>query len=194
MSARLLQRLRFASFALLFFFPGCSAWRQAQLFRDPLSAEEHWQLAKSYEKQDLTSDAMRELRAALAKEPKHVAALVTLGTLALQTGDLKTAKSSFRRALKVDRGHPGAKNNLAMVFLSQGNLKKAERLAREAAASVPLRPFAQETLAQIREREGRWEQADREWEAALAAVRPEDTSLKEALLRARKEARAKRTL
>jgi tetratricopeptide (TPR) repeat protein len=149
--------------------------------RDPLTPEEHVQLARSYEQQGLTKEAMKETQAALKKAPKHVPALLAQGNLALAAGDHKTAEESFKKALKQDEGNAGAKNNLAMLYVAQGKYQEAESLAKAAAESDRMKPYAMETLAQVYENQKRWQEADTAWDAALDAVSDQEPQLRTAI-------------
>jgi Tfp pilus assembly protein PilF len=178
---------------LILSLPGCATWRQAvALHQDPLSADEHLQLAKSYEAQGLKAAAKREIQAALKSDSKHVPALLAAGNVAYEEGDLKEAERYFKRALKRDRINAGTQNNLAMVYVAKGDLKKAERLATQAAENDRMRPYAEETLAQIEEKRGRFDEADHHWNTALAAVPPTQTALRQAIESSRSQFLGKR--
>src|SRR4051812_22186435 len=73
----------------LLLFTGCATYRRVAASRkDPLTVEEHLQLAQSYEAQHLNADARRELSIVLRRDGKNVAALLEQGNLALNDHDL----------------------------------------------------------------------------------------------------------
>ena len=135
----------------------CSGLPRIVVLHDPLTPEEHVTLATRYEAKGLTQQASEEYESALRKRPDDVAALVGLGNIAYQRGEMKNAEGYYRKALKHDPDQAAANNNLASVYLSLGkNLEEAERLTRRALAQEsPHKAYFWETLGGIHLRQGR---------------------------------------
>jgi len=138
----------------------CAGLREASA-PDPLTADEHMRLGASYEDQGLREAATKEYAAALRREKDSLPALMALGNVAFQRGDLIEAEIYYRKVLKLVPDHAGANNNLAMVFLVRGSrLEYAETLAKTALKQAgPFRPYVLDTLANVYMREGRYPQA-----------------------------------
>jgi tetratricopeptide (TPR) repeat protein len=132
---------------------GCSWLPKINIISDPLSKEEHLELALTYERDGELDIAEREYRAAL---PLPLASL-GLGNVLYQLGESKKAMGYWRQSWQV--GHlPAAANNLAWVMLLDGgSLTEAQELAEQAvslAVSQKLDPAIianyQSTLNQIK--------------------------------------------
>lgn len=141
--------------AVLLLLTGCAT------AKDALTADEHMRLGASYEEQGLRGQASREYGAALRRQPASLAALMALGNLAFQRGELVEAEIYYRQVLRHVPDHAGANNNLAMVFLVRGSrLEVAENHAKTALKQAgPFRPYVLDTLANVYMRAGRLEEA-----------------------------------
>ena len=150
----------------------CSGLPRIVVLHDPLTPEEHVTLAARYEAQGLTKQAAEEYQAALSKRSNDVPALVGLGNLSYQRGEMKEAERYYRKALDRDPDHPMANNNLASVYLALGkNLDEAERLARRALAQEsPHKAYFWESLAGIHLRQGRLAEAQADLSRADAVA------------------------
>jgi Tfp pilus assembly protein PilF len=159
----------------------CSGLPRIVILHDPLTPEEHVTLATRYEAQGLTHQAAEEYRAALSKRSNDVPALVGLGNIAYQRGEMKEAERYYRKALNHDPDHPAANNNLASVYLSLGeNLEEAERLTRRALAQEsPYKAYFWETLASIHFRQRRLAEARADLILADSMAPAADRELKE---------------
>ncbi|MDR3135301.1 MAG: hypothetical protein LBU69_04315, partial [Deltaproteobacteria bacterium] len=93
-------------------FSGCSWLPKVHLIRDPLTPEEHLELALSYEHNGELEIAEREYRAAL---PLGMACL-GLGNVLYQQGEVDKALGFWRRSWHAEK-IPAAANNLAWVLL-----------------------------------------------------------------------------
>ena len=129
--------------------------------RDPLTADDHFDLGSAYEEQGLQHDAARQYKKALRLDPSDSEAWVASGNVKFKRGDFSRAERDYLRALEVAGDHAGAQNRLAMAYLAQNKkLKEAERLAKTALRqNATLRPYVLDTLAKIYEREGRYDEA-----------------------------------
>jgi len=147
---------------------GCATIRSVKTFKDPLSGEEHFQLATAYEARGEMAGAEREYRAVTRRDKKNLAAHIGLGNAAFAQGRHKEAELAFLRALRLSKKNAAASNNLAMLYASQGRkLKKAENLASHAAKDARFRPYALDTLATVYLQQGRKDDA----RAAVAEAR-----------------------
>ncbi len=167
----------------------CSGLPRIVVLHDPLTPEEHVTLASRYEAQGLTEQAAEEYQAALRKRPDDVTALVGLGNLSYQRGEMKYAERYYRKALDRDPNHPVANNNLASVYLTLGkNLAEAERLARRALAQEsPHKAYFLETLASIHLRQGRLAEAKADLALADSLAPVGDRELREKIAQTHKE-------
>jgi tetratricopeptide (TPR) repeat protein len=135
----------------------CSMIPRVVVPHDPLTAQEHVTLGEAYRTKGLQDAAEKEFQAALRRDPNNVPALVALGNLAFDGGELTKAEGYFRGALGHAPDHPHANNNLAMVYMTQGQrLDEAESLARKALQGPPaLRPYVLDTLISLYLKQGR---------------------------------------
>ena len=166
---------------------GCAGMKGAP--EDPLSADEHMRLGSSYEDQSQRAQAAKEYAAALRKQKDYLPALMALGNVAFQDGDLIEAEIYYRKVLRLVPDHAGANNNLAMVFLVRGSrLDTAEQLAKTALKNAgPFRPYVLDTLANVYMREGRYPDARQVLDEAEAACSPGNTLLREHLTQSRRQ-------
>ena len=141
--------------------PGCGAIPRAMIYTDPLSPEEHVQLAAAYMNQGSVDLARKEYKSALQKQKRNVPALIGLGNLAFEREDWRTAQKYYRQALHISPGNPGASNNLAMIYLKKGtHLNEAEGLIQKSLQSAgPLKPYLLDTLVNLYLQEGRVDEA-----------------------------------
>ena len=106
------------------------------------------------------AEAIRELKAVIARSPGDAVVLTLLGDAYLAAGDESHAVENFRAALKVDEGNPVANNNLAWVLAEQGkDLDEALRLAKAACRRDPGYVDALDTLGWIHFRRGEYAEA-----------------------------------
>ena len=160
-------------------FAGCSALPAPKLWHDPLTIDEHLVLAGTYLQQGAPRAAAREYEAIVKRDPRHTAAFVALGNLAVAQHEWAEAETYYRRALEIDPNHVGAANNLATVYLSTGRqLDEAERLARQALQQPgPLKAYVSETLTTLYVKQQRWREAEAALDAAGSAGGSEPAAL-----------------
>jgi Tfp pilus assembly protein PilF len=171
--------VRFFIIGTCLMLSGCAALHAAKARHDPLTVEEHLALAGTYLRQGEARAAAREYEAVITRNPRHIAALVALGNIAVDQHEWGQAETFYRRALDLDPDHVGAANNLATVYLSTGtHLDEAERLARHALQQPgPLKAYVGETLATLYVKQQRWEDAEAAIEQAGSATGSEQPSL-----------------
>ncbi|MDR1310110.1 MAG: hypothetical protein LBL95_09495 [Deltaproteobacteria bacterium] len=149
---RLIALLALASLALL---GGCGWLPRVHVLNDPLSREEHLDLALTYEKDGELEIAEREYRAALPLGLAHLG----LGNVLYQKGEVAKAQSSYRRAWVLDR-LPAAANNLAWVLLLEGgSLDEALEMASQAVSEAQAQGLDKALVDNYRGTLGQVEQA-----------------------------------
>lgn len=82
-------------------------------------------------------EAESALDAALAKEPKNVAALYFRGTLALFAGDLQRARAWLERAIDVDNGFAQSHWVRAMIGGDEGRAARVDRIRAGLSRAAP---------------------------------------------------------
>ncbi len=136
--------------ALLLVFSGCSLPRIIVL-HDPLTANEHDDLGRSYEAEGKDSLAQEQYREALKKDSKHLPTLLLLGDLSYRMKNYDDAAWAYSKALALDSRNADVRNNLAWVYIQTGkNLDKAKELITEALDLNPVhRPYYLDTLGVV---------------------------------------------
>lgn len=99
-------------------------------------------------------EAKRAYTEALRLAPGHPDALVNLGRLRHEDGDLAAAESHYRKALDADPDHPVARFNLGVALEDRGRTDEAIAAYRRALALHPDLPQAHFNLARLLERTG----------------------------------------
>jgi cytochrome c-type biogenesis protein CcmH len=82
------------------------------------------------------------LEARLSQNPRDVEALVGLGRLYLQTGQMPKAIDFYKRALEVDSNNVSALSGMAMILAQAGHSDQALMLFDRALAINPQVPMA----------------------------------------------------
>mgnify|MGYP001815713549 FL=1 len=138
----------------LCFFSGCSI-PHINVYKDPLTPEEHFNLAVAYEQEGEYEGATREYKAASEDIPE---AYYYLGNIYFTRGEYKSAEKNYKIAIRKLPNNPRAYNNLAWLYLTQGRkLKEAESLASRAVELAPQEksgPY-RDTLDKIRQARGK---------------------------------------
>jgi tetratricopeptide (TPR) repeat protein len=167
----------------------CSLAKRVVIPHDPLTAQEHVALGEAYQAKGLKEPAEKEFRAALNREADFVPALVSLGNLAFENGDLQQAEEYYRHVLQRQPEHPQASNNLAMVYLTRGErLAEAERLAHQGLKGpAGLRPYVLDTLVALYIKQGRFNEAEAALDEAEKSVTAGPEALRERFKQLRTE-------
>lgn len=127
--------------ALFFLSSLASALSQQEFARlysqDPDSARVHQLMGQSFQARRQFSEAERELKAALEKEPKLYEAQIALGEVYVELGKLESAVASFEAAIRQRPTTAEGYRLLGIVLRKMGKdeaadvaLKKAEELKR----------------------------------------------------------------
>ncbi len=140
--------------------------------------------------------ARKILEGVLARQPKHGAARLLLGSVEELSGDIPAAIEQYRQTLAVEPNHPVALNNLAYLLASQpGRLPEAQELARRAVESSPDQPAYRDTLGWVLCQKGQYAEAVKHLEKAAALnVAPVQFHLAYAYLKAGNSASGWKTL
>jgi len=134
---------------ILVLVSGCGSIPRIVFLHDPLTPQEHFQLALSYEIQNDWNAAIREYQASLDLDPKFEPALAGLGNVYAQQKQYSSAEKVYRRLLKQDPDHAMANNNLAWICIEQGiHLSEAsDRIDRALSVDKAHRAFYLDTRA-----------------------------------------------
>lgn len=118
----------------LCFFSECSL-PHINVYKDPLTPQEHLKLAAAYEQEGEHEGAIREYKAASKDIPE---AYYYLGNMYFTRGEYETAEENYKIAIKKLPDNPRPYNNLAWLYLIQARkLKEAESLALRAVELAP---------------------------------------------------------
>lgn len=120
--------------------------------RLPRTAEElpYLRSAAALEHVQRYEEASQAYRAALARWPTSLGALIGLGNSRHRLGDLEGAELAFRQALHHHPDVPATLNNLAQTLADGGQLTEAKPLAARAVALEPTSALYRATLRDIR--------------------------------------------
>jgi tetratricopeptide (TPR) repeat protein len=139
-------------------------------------------------------EAVARLRQADMMYRKRPEAMVTLGSLYVQQGDLAAGEATFKDALTVLRGPERAKQNeqqrtawaedeltvsmrLANIYADQQKFAEAEQVYRDLLKSQPGLPMARANLAVVMSRAGKTEEAAAAYRELLATDDLSETTL-----------------
>jgi cytochrome c-type biogenesis protein CcmH/NrfG len=92
--------------------------------------------------QDNTAQMAAPLEARLRQDPRDIDALVGLGRIYLQTGQMPKAIEMYRRALEIDGNNVSALSGMAMILAQAGHSDQALMLFDKALAINPQIPMA----------------------------------------------------
>jgi tetratricopeptide (TPR) repeat protein len=94
--------------------------------------------------------ARKQYESIVAKNPRHVAGYMALGTIYDQLGDWKKAEEAYRKALSIDKEFAPAANNLAWTLIEGGgNIDEALGYAQSAKQKMPKNAAVMDTLGWI---------------------------------------------
>jgi tetratricopeptide (TPR) repeat protein len=131
---------------------------------------------------DRISEALADLRAAVARAPDNALALNALGyTLANRTSDSRSAYRFVRRALEIEPENPAILDSLGWVYFRQGRLEEARSYLQAAFSAFP-DPEVAAHLGEVMWRQGGRDEALRVWRDALEKS-PNSRPLKEVMAR-----------
>ncbi|HEY1980883.1 MAG TPA: tetratricopeptide repeat protein [Xanthobacteraceae bacterium] len=106
------------------------------------------------------ADAETALKAIIADDPKHAAALGRLAWIRNQHGDNVRAAALLVRAIESEPQNADTHNNLGLVLASLGQTFEAEASYRRCLALKPAAPDAYNNLGVLLERVGRYREAE----------------------------------
>jgi tetratricopeptide (TPR) repeat protein len=126
------------------------------------------QLASVFEEADRVSDAEREFRRLLERDPLNANALNGLGYMLADRGQrLGEAIELIQRALTVDPDNPAFLDSLGWALFKQGKTAEAEPHLRRAAESLGSSSAIQDHFGDLLARQGRFRDAVVAWQRAL---------------------------
>ena len=140
---------------------GCGHLPKIVVLHDPLSPEEHFQLALTYEKKKEYGLALKEYEEVLKKKQFLEDAWTNMANIYLVQGKPGLAEEFYLKSIRINPFYGKAYNNLAWLYLTQNEkLDQAEQLLIEAINRDPrLSADFLDTLSYIYEKEGRWDKA-----------------------------------
>jgi tetratricopeptide (TPR) repeat protein len=128
------------------------------------SAEDWFAMALEYDGDPTTrSQAMSAYQRTIALDPDHVEALINLGMLAYDAGQLAEAAQSFRRAVELQPENGIAQFNLGSVLEELGEFEQARQHLRLAVRHEPHHADARYNLAFVCEKLGALVEAREHW-------------------------------
>jgi Tfp pilus assembly protein PilF len=133
-------------------------------------------LAEAYLARGDLVAAERELRAAIATNPRYATALLNLGMVLRTTGRTAEARSLFEQAVRERPDYPKAYNNLAALLMDEQRWSEARVVLERMLARQPDYPIGQRNLAVVCSRLGDHAAAVKHMRRAIDA-RPADRAL-----------------
>jgi tetratricopeptide (TPR) repeat protein len=131
--------------------------------------EDWFALALQYESDpDSRPQAIDAYQRVLAANPKHMDALINLGMLYYEQGQLEQAAGSFLRAVAVQAGSAVAHFNLGSVLEELGQLESARQHLRVAVRLDPAHADAHYNLAFVCDKLNSPAEARRHWELYIS--------------------------
>lgn len=129
------------------------------------NATDWFALALQYESDpDSHLHAIDAYKRVLAINPNHIEALINLGMLSYEQGDLESASACFLRAVNCDPDNAVAHFNLGSVLDELGHLEAARRHLRIAVRIDPNYPDAHYNLAFVCDKLGSAFEARQHWQ------------------------------
>ena len=129
------------------------------------SADDWFALALQYEADPASrADAIDAYGRVLSANPAHVDALINLGMLSYDGGDLEKAADCFRRAVALEEGNAVARFNLGSVLDEMGELEEARQQLRLAVRLDPRYADAHYNLAFVCEKLSARAEARQHWQ------------------------------
>jgi tetratricopeptide (TPR) repeat protein len=140
------------------------------------SAEDWFAMALQYDGGDPATrpQAMSAYQRTVALDPNHVEALINLGMLAYDAGQLAEAAQSFRQAVELQPENGIAQFNLGSVLEELGEFEQARQHLRLAVRHEPYHADARYNLAFVCEKVGALVEAREHW-AAYVKLEPSGT-------------------
>ncbi len=133
----------------------------------PEAADLYYNLGNNLSRQGRNPEALEAWRAALSRNPDHVAALVNSAIVLAQTGDLEEAERRCRRVLELRPDHPGALSSLGSIAALGGRRVEAVGWFRQALEQEPERAGTHDSIAQVLAADRRFDQAVRHFRIAV---------------------------
>jgi Tfp pilus assembly protein PilF len=127
---------------------------------DPNRMDVQLRLAKLYEDQGKTDEALAHYQKALDQQPKSAPLATVVGNMYLKKGDLDTAEKYYSQALSADPNFSIALANTAWVYAQQNkNLDVALGMAQKANSQMPKVASIRDTLGWVLYKKGSYSSA-----------------------------------
>jgi tetratricopeptide (TPR) repeat protein len=97
----------------------------------------HMLLARAYDAQDRTDEAIGELHRSLALDPRLPEAHFAIGFIAWSTRDLVNAEKEFRKELSLNPRHTASWYYLSDALATEGRLAEAETILKKLVQDAP---------------------------------------------------------
>lgn len=129
------------------------------------SAEDWFALALQYEQDPASrTDAIDAYQRVLSSNPEHTEALINLGMLSYDSGDLEKAADCFGRAVRLREDNAIAQFNLGSVLEELGELERARLHLRLAVRLAASHADAHYNLAFVCDKLGAHSEARQHWQ------------------------------
>lgn len=142
--------------------PAAIANYRTALAIDPKLPGLHFELAELMESSSdpsLQAQAEAEYKLALAENPGNEKALVRMGDILAQQGNLTEAAADYKKALALDPDDDDAMVGQAKVLLASNDRAQAETLLKQAIATDPTNYIAHYRLSVVYRQQGKTEEA-----------------------------------
>jgi tetratricopeptide (TPR) repeat protein len=132
------------------------------------SAEDWFAVAVAHEANpDGREAAVDAYERAISKDARHVEALINLGMLSYEQGNLEKATECFARACEVDPNNSVPQFNLGSVLEELGRLEESRQHLRVAVRIEPRHADAHYNLAFVCDRLGAYSEGREHWQAYI---------------------------
>jgi len=132
--------------------------------------------ARHYEQQGNLPEALREYRAAIAREPGRPGLHYEVGNILWRMRQLEAAGEELQAELARSPRHGMANLRLGQVFVAGNETTKAVAFLEQAVDAMPESTEARRELGKAYQKLGRLADARRQWEA-VAEARPDDDQI-----------------
>ena len=140
---------------------------EAAVGQAPSDAQAHFELGFCYFHLGRSSDAIPELKSALALEPWYTRAEEALAEISIQKRDYPQARAYLNHLLSIDPNSYTAHYNLGILAAMEGNWSEAQQRMLSALHTDPRSAEARDTLGKIYFQRGELEQARQQFEEAI---------------------------
>ncbi len=127
----------------------------------------HLLLARAYDAQDRTEEAMDELHRSLALDPQLPEAHFAMGFIAWSTRDLVRAEKEFRTELSLNPHHTASWYYLFDILMTEGKVAEADTVLIKLARQSPNAYLTHFGLAKMQEQKDDFQEAASHYRRAI---------------------------